>query len=215
MTEAEVASLMATTDSMTAVVAAKEEVKQAVADDLNSMHSSLVNGSYVMTMKVLDTLSFKVHYIPVITFGAPSVMCGGDRLLHKLGLPKSHLQAITMHRDIVPRAFSCKYPSRVAELLKAVNGKFRNHPCLDNQISKCGAAQSVFLNTPHPLEILTDRSAYGSGGTIQRDHDMASYMVSVQSVIRQELTRARKARRELRRRLGGRWLHEAAMAGLV
>ena len=36
----DVASLMATTDSVTAVVAAKEEVKQAVADDLNSTHSS-------------------------------------------------------------------------------------------------------------------------------------------------------------------------------
>lgn len=36
----EVASLMATTDSVTAVVAAKEEVKQAVADDLNSTRSS-------------------------------------------------------------------------------------------------------------------------------------------------------------------------------
>lgn len=35
-----VASLMATTDSVTAVVAAKEGVKQAVADDLKSMHSS-------------------------------------------------------------------------------------------------------------------------------------------------------------------------------
>lgn len=36
----EVASFMATTDSVTAVVAAKEEVKQAVADDLNSSLSS-------------------------------------------------------------------------------------------------------------------------------------------------------------------------------
>ena len=36
----DVASFMATTDSMTAVVAAKEEVKQAVADDLNSTRSS-------------------------------------------------------------------------------------------------------------------------------------------------------------------------------
>lgn len=62
------------------------------------------------------------------------------------------------------------------------------------------AAQSVFMNTPHPLEILSDRSAYGSGGTIQRDHDMASYLVSVQSVISQEVKRARKARRENRRR---------------
>lgn len=36
----EVASFMATRDSVTAVVAAKEEVKQAVADDLNSTRSS-------------------------------------------------------------------------------------------------------------------------------------------------------------------------------
>ncbi|KAL5787672.1 hypothetical protein ACOSP7_004621 [Xanthoceras sorbifolium] len=52
--------------------------------------------------------------LPVITFGAPSIMCRGDHLLRKLRLPKSHVQAITMHRDIVPRAFSCNYPNHVA-----------------------------------------------------------------------------------------------------
>lgn len=72
--------------------------------------------------------------LPVITFGAPSIMCGGDRLLQKLGLPRSHIQSIAMHRDIVPRAFSCNYPNHVAELLKAVNRNFRNHPCLKNQV---------------------------------------------------------------------------------
>lgn len=36
----EMASFMASTDSMTAVVGAKEDVKQAVADDLNSIRSS-------------------------------------------------------------------------------------------------------------------------------------------------------------------------------
>ncbi|KAJ0597736.1 putative fungal lipase-like domain, alpha/Beta hydrolase, phospholipase A1 PLIP1/2/3 [Helianthus annuus] len=330
MTKAEVASFMATTDSVTAVVAAKEEVKQAVADELNSLHSSpcewfvcdddestryfVIQGSeslaswqanllfepiqfegldvivhrgiYEAAKGIYDQMLPEIHehlqhygdkakfrftghslggslallvnlmllirgqvprtsLLSVITFGSPSVMCGGDRLLHKLGLPKSHLQAITLHRDIVPRAFSCKYPSRVAELLKAVNGNFRNHPCLDNQRllyapmgeflilqpdaklspnhdllpsgsglyvltssvsdmieaeKQVKAAQSVFLNTPHPLEILSDRSAYGSGGAIQRDHDMESYLVSVQSVIRQELNRARKGRREQRRR---------------
>lgn len=40
MINQDMASLMATTDSVTAVVAAKEEVKQAVADDLNSIRSS-------------------------------------------------------------------------------------------------------------------------------------------------------------------------------
>ncbi|KAL2540445.1 alpha/beta-Hydrolases superfamily protein [Abeliophyllum distichum] len=184
--------------------------------------------------------------LPVITFGAPSIMCGGDRLLHNLGLPRSHVQAITMHRDIVPRAFSCNYPNHVAEFLKAVNGNFRNHPCLNNQkllyapmgeflilqpdenfspnhhllpsggglylltcpatdVSKAAkqirTAQAAFLNSPHPLEILSDRSAYGSEGTIMRDHDMNSYLKSVRNVIRHELNRIRKSTRENRRKV--------------
>ncbi|CAA6674870.1 unnamed protein product [Spirodela intermedia] len=52
----------------------------------------------------------------------------------KLGLPLNHVQAIAMHRDIVPRAFSCSYPDYVAEILKALNGKFRDHPCLKNKV---------------------------------------------------------------------------------
>uniref|UniRef100_A0A1J3FKR0 Lipase n=1 Tax=Noccaea caerulescens TaxID=107243 RepID=A0A1J3FKR0_NOCCA len=189
--------------------------------------------------------------LPVITFGAPLVICGGDRLLKKLGLPKSHVQAITMHRDIVPRAFSCNYPYHVAELLKAVNGNFRSHPCLNKQSmlyspmgellilqpdesfspghdllppgnglylltgdfespeedvdseeeQRLRAAQTVFLNTPHPLDILSDRAAYGSSGTIQRDHDMNSYLKSVRSVIRKEVNQIRRAKREHRRSL--------------
>ncbi|MED6137154.1 hypothetical protein PIB30_062283 [Stylosanthes scabra] len=332
ITDAEMASLMATTDSVTAVVAAKEEVKQAVADDLNSTHSSpcewficdndqshtryfVIQGSETLAswqanllfepiqFEGLDYLVHRGIYeaakgmyqqmlpevhahlkahgsranfrftghslggslallvnlmllirkevpmsslLPVITFGSPCILCGGDSLLKKLGLPRSHVQAITMHRDIVPRAFSCKYPNHVAELLKAVNGNFRNHPCLNNQkllyapmgellilqpdekfspshhllpsgsglyLLSCPPAESnntdkhlraaklVFLNSPHPLEILSDRSAYGSGGSIQRDHDMNSYLMSVRSVIRKELSQIRKSRREQRRKV--------------
>lgn len=72
---------------------------------------------------------------------------------------------------------------------------------IDNAEKHLRAAQMVFLNTPHPLETLSDRSAYGSGGTIQRDHDMSSYLKSVRGVIRQELNRIRKARREHRRKV--------------
>ncbi|KAL2510498.1 alpha/beta-Hydrolases superfamily protein [Abeliophyllum distichum] len=331
MMNGDVASLMATTDSMTAVVAAKEEVKQAVADDLNSTKSLpcewfacdddqsatrffVIQGSESLAswqanllfepiqFEGLDVLVHRGIYeaakgtyeqmlpeirahlkshgnrarfrftghslggslsvlvnlmllirggapvsslLPVITFGSPSIMCGGDSLLRDLGLPRNHVQAITMHRDIVPRAFSCNYPNHVAEFLKAVNGNFRNLPCLNNQkllyapmgeflilqpdekfspshdllpsgsglyllscsVSKVEseklirAAQAVFLNSPHPLEILSDRSAYGSEGTIQRDHDMNSYLKSVRNVIRQELNRIRKARRQNRRKL--------------
>ncbi|PKA56672.1 hypothetical protein AXF42_Ash012802 [Apostasia shenzhenica] len=325
-----VASFVATTSSVTAVVAGKEEMKNAVAEGLNSARSSpcewficdeescgtryfIVQGSETLAswqtnllfepieFEGLDVLVHRGIYeaakgiyqqmlpevqdhltnhgntatfrftghslggslallvslmllirrdaplwslLPVVTFGAPSVMCGGDYLLRKLGLPQSHVQSITMHRDIVPRAFSCHYPDYVANILKAVNRNFRNHPCLQNQsllyapMGKllilqpeekfsphhhllppgCGfyvlghslvetensmkllhAAQFAFLDSPHPLEILSDRSAYGSKGTIFRDHDMNSYLRSLRAMIRLELKHIRKTRRKNRR----------------
>ncbi|XP_058740685.1 phospholipase A1 PLIP2, chloroplastic-like [Vicia villosa] len=329
------AGLMATTDSMTAVVVADEDVKQAFADDVNStsstpcewyicdddqsstryfviqgsesfeswqanllfepvqfegfdvlVHRGIYEAAKVTYQQMLPevhahlnskgsraTFRFTGHslggslallvnlmllirkevpissLLPVVTFGSPFIMCGGDHLLEKLGFPRSHVQAIAMHRDIVPRAFSCKYPNHVTELLKAVNASFRCHPCLNNQKllyapigelvilqpddnvspshdllpsgsglyllsgplsessdteNQIRAAQLFFLNSPHPLEILSDRSAYGSGGTIQRDHDMSSYLKSIRTVIRQELSQIRTAtRRELSRKV--RW----------
>ncbi|KAK9136719.1 hypothetical protein Sjap_007313 [Stephania japonica] len=326
----EVASFVATTNSVTAVVAAKEETRQAVAKELNSASSSpcewficddeqtqtrffVIQGSeslaswqanllfepiqfegldalvhrgiyeaakgiykqmlpevraHLKSHGDLATLCFTGHslggslsllinlmllirgevprssLLPVVMFGAPSIMCGGDLLLCRLGLPLSHVRAITMHRDIVPRAFSCDYPDHVAEFLKAINGNFRNLPCLANQkrlyspmgevlilqpeeklsphhhLLPFGAglytlcvptsdsanqekllqgALAAFFNSPHPLEILSDRSAYGSDGTIYRDHDMNSYLKSVLGVIRIELNQMRKAKRECRR----------------
>ncbi|KAL5060642.1 hypothetical protein RYX36_032246 [Vicia faba] len=322
-------SLMATTDSMSAVIVTDEEVKQAFAGDLNSpcewyicdddqsstryfviqgsesfeswqanllfepvqfeeldvlVHRGIYEAAKMTYQQMLPevhahlksqgsraTFRFTGHslggslallvnlmllirkevpvssLLPVVTFGSPSIMCGGDRLLEKLGLSRSHVQAIAMHRDIVPRAFSCKYPNHVTELLKAVNASFRCHPCLNNKkllyapmgellilqpdgkfspshdllppgsglylltgpLSESSdtehhiqAAQLFFLNSPHPLEILADRSAYGFGGTIQRDHDMNSYLKSIRTVIRQELSQIRTAaRRELRRKV--------------
>ena len=71
----------------------------------------------------------------------------------------------------------------------------------DDTEKRLRAAQMVFLNSPHPLEILSDRSAYGSGGSVQRDHDMNSYLKCVRTVIRQELNQIRKARREQRQKV--------------
>ncbi|KAF5196506.1 Phospholipase a1 plip2 protein [Thalictrum thalictroides] len=325
-------SFVATTDSVTAVVAAKEETKQAVAKELNTACSSpcgwficdddqsgtrffVIQGSESLAswqanllfepiqFEGFDTLVHRGIYeaakgiyeqmlpevrahldsrgeaatfrftghslggslallinlmilvrgevqlsslLPVIMFGAPSVMCGGDELLHRLGVPRSHVQAITMHRDIVPRAFSCNYPDQIVDILKTLNGNFRNHPCLQNQkllyppmgdililqpeekfsphhhllpsgsglyllncpLSESGdpekqlrAAKAVFFNSPHPLEILSDRSAYGSDGFINRDHDMNSYLNCVLGVIRLELNQIRKTKREHRRQV--------------
>ncbi|KAI3980695.1 hypothetical protein MKX01_025260 [Papaver californicum] len=324
------APFVATSDSVTAGVSAKEETKRAVAKDLNSAHSSpcawficddnrsatrffVIQGSESMAswqanllfepvrFEGLDVLVHRGIYeaakgiyeqmlpevhshlkshgdsarlrftghslggslallvnlmllirreaplsslLPVVMFGAPSILCGGDQLLRRLGLPRRHVKAITMHRDIVPRAFSCSYPDRVAELLRAVNGNFRNHPCLKNRkmlytpmgeililqpeekfsphhellpsgsglyLLSCPlshlkdkekqlrAAQAVFFNSPHPLEILSDRATYGSDGTIYRDHDMYSYLRSILGVIRLELNQIRKVKRKNRR----------------
>lgn len=325
------ASLMATADSVTAVVAAKEEAKQAVADDLKSNHSppcewfvcdddksgtrfffiqgsdSLASwqanllfepvpfedfdvpvhrGIYEAAKGIYEQMLPEVHahlnsrgknraflrfsghslggslsllvnlmllirgqvpassLLPVITFGSPCIMCGGDRLLQKLGLPKSHLLGISMHRDIVPRAFSCSYPNRAAKLLKALNRNFRNHPCLNNQnllYSPMGkllilqpserfspphpllppgsglyvltskntdetdkglrAAKTVFLNSPHPLEILSDRRSYGSEGKIKRNHDMSSYLKALRHVIRKEMKQIKAERDQWRVKL--------------
>ncbi|CAA3027816.1 triacylglycerol lipase [Olea europaea subsp. europaea] len=62
------------------------------------------------------------------------------------------------------------------------------------------ATQVMFLSSLHPLELLSDGSAYGFGGTIQRDHDMNSYLKFVRNVIRQEFNRIRKTRREHRKK---------------
>ncbi|CAM0880715.1 unnamed protein product [Alopecurus aequalis] len=228
------ASFVATTNSVTSMVAAKEEERQAVADDLNSSRSCpcewficdddqgstryfVVQGSESIAswqanllfepvkFEGLDVLVHRGIYeaakgmyhqmlpfvkshlrnygksaalrftghslggslallvnlmllmrgeapsaalLPVITFGAPCIMCGGDSLLRKLGLPKSHVQSITMHRDIVPRVFSCNYPDHVANILKLANGNFRSHPCLTNQKLLYAPMGEVFILQP-------------------------------------------------------------------
>ncbi|KAM2632098.1 hypothetical protein TB1_030785 [Malus domestica] len=284
----EVASLMATTDSVTAVVAAKEEVKQAVADDLNSTLSSPCewfvcdddqSGTRFFVIQGSESLaSWQANLLfePIQFEGLDVLVHRGiyeaAKGIYKQMLPEVHahlkshgdhatfrftghslggslallINLMLLIRDLVPRAFSCNYPNHVAELLKALNGNFRNHPCLNNQkllyspmgellilqpdekfspnhhllpsgsglyLLSCPlsdgsdaerqlrAAQLVFLNSPHPLEILSDRSAYGSEGTIQRDHDVNSYLKSVRGVIRQELNQIRKSRRQQRRKV--------------
>lgn len=72
---------------------------------------------------------------PVVTFGSPFVFCGGEKILDQLGMDENQIHSVMMHRDIVPRAFSCNYPNHVATLLKRLNGSFRSHPCLIKNVS--------------------------------------------------------------------------------
>jgi predicted alpha/beta superfamily hydrolase len=73
--------------------------------------------------------------LPVVTFGSPSVFCGGQKILEILGLKEEFVRSVMMHRDIVPRAFSCNYPNHVAMVLKRLNGVFKTHHCLNNEVS--------------------------------------------------------------------------------
>ncbi|XP_010469109.1 PREDICTED: uncharacterized protein LOC104749219 [Camelina sativa] len=175
---------------------------------------------------------------PVVTYGSPFVFCGGEKILAELGLDESHVHCVMMHRDIVPRAFSCNYPDHVALVLKRLNGSFRTHSCLNKNkllyspmgkvfilqpsesvspthpwlppgnalyvLEKSNEGYSptalrAFLNRPHPLETLSQRAAYGSEGSILRDHDSKNYVKAVNGVLRQHTKFiVRKARIHMR-----------------
>ncbi len=72
--------------------------------------------------------------LPVYTFGAPQMMCGGDTLLKRLGLQSNHIQSVVIAGDLVPRIFACDYPDQIVEILKRVSQRFRNHSCLLQQV---------------------------------------------------------------------------------
>ncbi|KAH8516933.1 hypothetical protein H0E87_005044 [Populus deltoides] len=172
---------------------------------------------------------------PVVTFGSPFVFCGGQKILNHLGLDDNHVHCVVMHRDIVPRAFSCNYPNHVALVLMRLCGSFQSHPCLiknkflysplgklfilqpdeksspphpllppgsalyafnKTQYGFSASAIKAFLNCPHPLETLSDPKAYGSEGTILRDHDSSNYLNAVNKVIRQNLKMVRKVQEQ-------------------
>lgn len=232
---------------------------QFTGHSLGGSLSLLVN-LMLLTRKVVKPSAL----LPVVTFGSPFIFCGGQKILQELGLDENHIHCVMMHRDIVPRAFSCNYPNYAAQVLKRLNRTFRSHPCLNKQVSLLhlhfqghllaelislsstlclaqkllyaplgkifilqpdekmspqhpllpagsglyalenrnraitAASLRAFLNSPHPVETLSDPTAYGSEGAILRDHDSSNYLKAVNGVIRQQtrqlVKRARKQR---------------------
>ncbi|KAK1420232.1 hypothetical protein QVD17_21660 [Tagetes erecta] len=192
---------------------------QFTGHSLGGSLSLLVN-LMLLTRKVVKSSALR----PVVTFGSPFVFCNGQKILDQLGLDENHVHCVMMHRDIVPRAFSCNYPKHVAQLLKRLCGPFRSHPCLNRnsilytplgkmfilqpdakssphhpllppgsalyamentQHGLTKTAIRAFLNSPHPIETLQHPTAYGSDGTILRDHDSSNYLKAVNGIIRQ------------------------------
>ncbi|KAK6918237.1 Fungal lipase-like domain [Dillenia turbinata] len=205
---------------------------QFTGHSLGGSLSLLVN-MMLLARKVLKPS----HIHPIVTFGSPFVFCGASKILDELGLDENNIHCVMMHRDIVPRAFSCNYPAYVAQILKRLNGKFSSYPCLnknkllfspmgklfilqpDEKISpshpflppgsafyaldmcQCPnptGAIRAFLNSPHPIDTLSDPTAYGSEGSILRDHDSSNYLKAVNGVLRQHtrvvVKKARKQR---------------------
>lgn len=57
---------------------------------------------------------------------------GLEGILERMGLNAGAIRNVMMHRDIVPRAFSCDY-ALVADLLARVSDSFKNLESLRNQ----------------------------------------------------------------------------------
>jgi hypothetical protein len=70
------------------------------------------------------------------------------------------------------------------------------------KLTEVRSAQRALLNTPHPLEILSDPGAYGNEGSISRDHDPRNYTKALNAILRQESRRQRRRLREERRTEG-------------
>ncbi|WVZ17347.1 hypothetical protein V8G54_010329 [Vigna mungo] len=188
----------------------------------------------LLTRKVVSSSTL----LPIVTFGSPFVLCGGQKLLNDLGLDDSFIHCVMMHRDIVPRIFSCSFPNHLITVLKRLKGSLDSHPCLIEKkllysplgkmlilqpdektspshpllpsgsgfyvldSSRCGYSSIVlraFLNQPHPIETLSNPKAYGSDGTVLRDHDCNNYLMAVNGVLAKNskiVVRTRRSRQQ-------------------
>lgn len=59
-----------------------------------------------------------------------------------------------------------------------------------------GNAIGAFLNNPHPLVTLSDPTAYGSEGTILRDHDSSNYLKTMNEILRKHTKKSRTNRKQ-------------------
>lgn len=66
--------------------------------------------------------------LPVVTFGY-------QKVLDQLGLDENNVHCVVMHKDIIPRAFSCNYPKHVVQVLECFNTTFCSNPLLNKNVS--------------------------------------------------------------------------------
>jgi hypothetical protein len=114
-----------------------DRIEQAVMDHVNAFgtdrarvhvtgHS--IGGSLAALIALMLIMRGKVPrevVNDVWTFGSPYVMCGGDALLARLGLPRRFIRSVAMGKDIVPRSFSCYYPQWARKALEFAPGSLK------------------------------------------------------------------------------------------
>ncbi|KAG5538247.1 hypothetical protein RHGRI_018989 [Rhododendron griersonianum] len=163
---------------------------QFTGHSLGGSLSLLVN-LMLLTRKVVKPSALR----PVVTFGSPFVFCGGHRILDELGLDEDRVHFKLLYS-----------PMGKIFILQPDEKSSPPHPLLPSgsafyavENTRCSFTQNalkVFLNSPHPLETLSNPTAYGSEGTILRDHDSSNYLKAVNGVIRQHTkTVVRKVRK--------------------
>ncbi|XP_039008318.1 phospholipase A1 PLIP1, chloroplastic-like isoform X2 [Hibiscus syriacus] len=120
---------------------------------------SLLINLMLLTRKVVKPSTLR----PIVTFGSPFVFCGGQKILDALGVDENHVHCVMMHRDIVPRAFSCKYPNHVAVVLKRLPGSLRSHPCLLKNVKTSVHSTWKTIHPPAEREVVSTAPANPTG----------------------------------------------------
>ena len=113
-----------------------DDIRAAVAEHVRAFgarakihvtgHS--IGGSLAMLLALMLVLrkdAPREAMADVWTFGAPYVLCGGDALLARMGLPRRFVRGVAMGKDIVPRSFSCYYPAWARKALEIAPGSLK------------------------------------------------------------------------------------------
>lgn len=141
-----------------------------------------------------------------------AIFCGSNRLCvcqRLIYAPMGEMVIMQPEEDQAPGhpllppgsgLYSLKIPSQLGVTENANENPIR----LAKELQ---SAERAFLNVPHPIEILSDRRAYGSDGTIFRDHDCRNYLKALRRMQhnagkqRKEGKQRRRALKEFRRQL--------------
>ncbi|CDP10760.1 unnamed protein product [Coffea canephora] len=95
---------------------------------------SLLASLMPLTRKVVKPSAL----LPVVTFGY-------QKVLDQLGLDENNVHCVVMHKDNIPRAFSCNYPKHVVQVLECFNTTFCSNPLLNKNKQLYSSMGKIFI----------------------------------------------------------------------